>query len=56
MKGKVLTIEGRSLRTTITNKGPVLKVELDHDEEELYNFKTMATSEKDKAPFNFDPL
>jgi len=36
-------------------KGSLLKIEHIHDGEELYNFKTIAALEKDKAPFDFDP-
>ncbi|KAJ8422214.1 hypothetical protein Cgig2_032931 [Carnegiea gigantea] len=55
IKGHVITIEEDNLCVTITNKGLVLEVEYNRNDEELYNFETMAFLEKDKAPLDFDP-
>ena len=52
-KGQVVTIKGDNLFATITNKGPVLEIENDYDDEELYSFEIVATLEKDRALFDF---
>jgi len=49
IKGKVVTIKGDNQCATITNKGPILEVELNQNDEELYNFETIAVLEKDQA-------
>lgn len=54
-KGQVITIKGDSLCATITSKGPIPKIEHNCNDEKLYNFKTVAVLEKDKALFDFDP-
>ena len=55
MKGEVVIAEGDRLYDMITNKGPVPEIEHHHDDEELYNFKTVMALEKDKAAFGSDP-
>jgi len=55
IKGHVVTIEGNNLCATITNKGPVLEIQHDCNEEELYYFEIVAVLEKDQVPFEFDP-
>lgn len=40
------TIKGDNLRAAITNKEPVLEIEYDRNDEELYNFETVVVLEK----------
>jgi len=54
VKGTILTIEGDNLRAIITYKGPILGIEHKCDDEELYNFDTIAMLEKNKVPVDFD--
>jgi len=42
-----VVIEGDNLCATLSNKGPVLGIEHDCDDEELYTFETRAILEKD---------
>jgi len=51
----VVTIKGDNLPAIITNKGLVLEIGHNHNYEELYNFETIITLEKDLSPFGFDP-
>jgi len=43
------------LCATITSESPVCKIKCIHDNAELYIFEIVAISEKDKAPFKYDP-
>jgi len=47
----VVIIEGDNLCATITNKGQVLEIEHNCNDEELYNFEIVVVLEMDKAPF-----
>jgi len=49
-----VTFEVRTY-AAITSKGLVLEIKHNRDDKELYNFETVTTLEKAKAPFNFDP-
>lgn len=44
---------GDNLCAIITNKGPLLEIDQDRNNKELYNFKMVADLEKDRAPFDF---
>ena len=52
---KVVTIEGDHLCATIANQNLVLEVGHGRNDEELYNFETIAILEKDQALFDFNP-
>jgi len=54
IKQQVATIERDNLCATITNKGPVLEIERNHNDKELNNFEIVVVLEKDWAPFDFD--
>jgi len=55
IKQQVVTIVGDNLCAIITDKGLVLEINHNCNDEELYNFEMMAVFETDKVPFNFDP-
>ena len=55
IKGEVVIIERDNMCATITNKGIVLEIEHNCNDEELYNFEMVAISENDQAPFDVDP-
>ena len=46
IKGEVVTIEGDSPCATISNKRPLLKVEHNKNDEELYKFEIIGFLEK----------
>jgi len=41
IKGQVVTIKGDNLCATITKKGPILEIKHNHNDDKLYNFKTI---------------
>ena len=46
IKGQVVVIKDDNLCATIINKGSVLEMEHDCDDEELYNFETVVALKK----------
>ena len=55
IKGQVVTIKKDDPCAIITNKAPVLEIEHNRNDEELYNFETVEVLEQNKAPYEFDP-
>jgi len=53
-KRQVAAIKGENLCAMIPNKGSVLEIEHNYNDEELYNIKTVAVYEKHQTPFDFD--
>jgi len=50
-----MTIKRDNLSITMTNEGPVLEIEHNHNHEELYNLETITISRVGKALFSFVP-
>ena len=55
IKGYVITIEGDNFCVAIGNKGPVLEIRHDRNDEEVYNFERMIVLKQDLGPFDFHP-
>jgi len=55
IKGHVVTVKGDNLSARINNKGIVLEIEHNHNDEELNNFEIVVVVEENKTHFDFDP-